>query len=67
MYYDPSRHHGKQQARPREPRFLRCTENKRKFQFDSMEAVAHSRFERETQRVMDGLLRECLRHKPLTP
>jgi hypothetical protein len=66
MYYDPGRHHGEQQAPPNKAGFLRHTDDERKFPFDSMEAVAQSRSERETQRVMDGLLRECLRRKPLT-
>jgi hypothetical protein len=66
MYYDPGRHHGEQQAPPNDGGFLRHTDDERKFLFDSMEAVAQSRSERETQRVMDGLLRECLRRKPLT-
>jgi hypothetical protein len=59
MYYDPGRHHGEQQAL--------SNEAERKLLLDSMEAVAQPRSERETQRVMDGLLREFLRRKPLIP
>jgi hypothetical protein len=66
MHYDPGRHHGEPQASLSEAGFLRYTDE-RKLLLDSMEAVAQSRSERETQRVMDGLLRECLRRKPLTP
>jgi hypothetical protein len=67
MYYDPGRHHGEQQALSNEAGFVRHTDDERKLLFDSMEAVAQPRSERETQRVMDGLLRECLRRKPLIP
>ena len=67
MHYDPGRHHGEQQALPNEAGFVRDTDDERKLLFDSMEAVAQPRSERETQRVMDGLLRECLRRKPLIP
>jgi hypothetical protein len=65
MYYDPGRHHGEQQAPPNEAGFLRHTDHEHKLLFDSMEAAAQPRSERETQRVMDGLLRECLKRKPL--
>ena len=67
MYYDPGRHHGEQQAPPKEAGFLRHTDDERKFLSDSMEAAAQPRSERETRRVMDGLLREFLRRKPLIP
>jgi hypothetical protein len=67
MYYDPGRHHGERQAPPKEAEFLRHTDDERKFLSDSMEAAAQPRSERETRRVMDGLLRECLRRKPLIP
>jgi hypothetical protein len=66
MYYDPGRHHDEQQAPPKEAGFLRDTDE-RKFLFDSMETVAQPWSKREIQRVMDGLLRECLRRKPLIP
>jgi hypothetical protein len=67
MYYDPGRHHGEQRAPPSEAQFLRHADDERKFLFDSVVAVAQPRSDCETQRVMDGLLRECLRRKPLTP
>ena len=66
MYYDPGRHHGEPQATPNEAGLSRYADE-RKFPFDSMEAAAQSRSERETRRVMDGLLREFLRRKPLIP
>jgi hypothetical protein len=66
-YYDLGRHHGEQQAPPKEAGFLRDTDDERKFLFDSMETVAQPWSKREIQRVMDGLLRECLRRKPLIP
>jgi hypothetical protein len=68
MYYDLGLHHGEQQAPANEAGLLRHTDDERKFLFDLMEAVAQQpRSERETQRVMDGLLRACLRRKPLIP
>ncbi len=60
MYYDPGRHHGEAQATPNEAGLSRYADE-RKFPCDSMEAVAQLRPERETQRVMDGLLREFLK------
>ena len=64
MYHYPGR---EQQALPNESAFLRYTDDERGFPFDSMDAAAQLRSERETQRVMDELLRECLRRKPLIP
>jgi hypothetical protein len=64
MYYDPCR---ELQALPNEAELLRHTDDERKFPFDSTVAVAQPRSEREAQRVMDGLLRECLRRRPLLP
>jgi hypothetical protein len=66
MYHDPGRHHGERPAPLSEEGFFRHSDE-RKLLFDSMEAAAQSRSERETQRVMDELLRECLRRKPLIP
>ena len=63
MYYDPGRHHGEQQAAQNEAGFVRHTDDERKLPFDSMKAAAQARSERETQRIMDGLLRECLERK----
>jgi hypothetical protein len=67
MYYDPGRYHGEQQAPPKDAGFLRHTDDEHKPLFDPMEAAAQPRSERETRRVMDGLLREFLRRKPLIP
>jgi hypothetical protein len=67
MYYDPGRHHGEQQTSPNEAGYLRHTDYERKCLSYSMEVVDQPRPERETQRVMDGLLRECLRRKPHIP
>jgi hypothetical protein len=63
MYYDPGRHHGEPQATPNEAGLSRYADEGKfpKLPFDSMEAVAQPRPERETQRVMDGLLREFLK------
>jgi len=58
MYYDPGR---EQQASPNEVKFLRHADD------DSMEAAAQPSSAREAQRVMDRLLRECLRREPLIP
>ncbi len=66
MHY-PGRHHGEPQAPPNEAGFSGHTDDERKLLSDAMEAVAPPRSERETQRVMDGLLRECLKRKPLIP
>ena len=65
MYYERGRHHSEQPARLHESGFARHIEDNCQFLFDSMEAAAQPRLERETQRVMDGLLRECLRRKSL--
>ena len=67
MYYDPGRHHREQQAPPDCTGFLRHSDGVRKRLFDSMEAAAQPRSEPEPQRVMDGLLRECLKRRPLAP
>jgi hypothetical protein len=67
MYYDPGRHHREQQAPPDCAGFLRHSDGVRKRLLDSMEAAAQPRSEREPQRVMDGLLRECLKRRPLAP
>jgi hypothetical protein len=63
MHYNPGRHHGE----PNEGGFLRHTDDEPKLLFDSMEAAAQPRSEREVQRAMDGLLRECLKRKRLIP
>jgi hypothetical protein len=60
MYYDPGRRHGEPQATPNEAELSRYADEG-KFPFDSMEALAQPHPERETQRVMDGLLREFLK------
>ena len=67
MYYDPGRHHSEKPMRLHESGFARHTEDNCQFLFDSIQAVAQPRLERETQRVMDGLLRECLKRKPPIP
>ena len=66
MHHEPGRG-GELQALPNKAELLRHTDDERGFLSDSMEAVAQSRSEPETQRVMDGLLRECLRRNPLIP
>jgi hypothetical protein len=66
MYYDPGRHHGEPQAIPNEAGLSRYADEG-KFLPDSMEAAAQPGAKRETQRVMDGLLREFLKRKPLIP
>jgi hypothetical protein len=66
MYHDPGHHDCERQAPQSDEGFLRHSDEC-KLLFDSMEAVARCWPERETQRVMDGLLRECLRREPLVP
>jgi hypothetical protein len=67
MYYDPGRHHDEPQAPSNEAGFLRHADEDGKFLLDSMEAAAQPAAKRETQRVMDGLLREFLKRKPMIP
>ena len=66
MYYDRGQHYSAP-ARLHEFGFARLTEDNCQFLFDSMKAVARPTLERETQRIMDGLLREYLRRKTLIP
>ena len=66
MYYDRGQHYSAP-ARLYESGFARLTEDNCQFLFDSMKAVARPTLERETQRIMDGLLREYLRRRTLIP
>jgi hypothetical protein len=62
MYYnDPSRG---LQAPSGGAELLRHTEDEPKSSFDSMPGAAQSRSERDTQRVMDALMREYWRRGP---
>jgi len=67
MAHDPGLHHSWQKAPSNEAGVLRRADDECKSLLDLMEATAPSRSERESQRVMDRLLRECLKGNPLTP
>jgi hypothetical protein len=67
MYYDTPRDHSRERMPPSETRVLCDMVDERKCPHGLIEAVAPPRLERETQRVMDRLLRECLKRKPLMP
>jgi hypothetical protein len=67
MAQDLGLHHSRRQAPPNEAGVLRRADDERKSLFDLMEATAPAQSERESQRVMDRLLRECLKRKPPLP
>ena len=67
MAHDLGLHHSWRQALPNEASVLRRADDERKVLLDLMEATAPSRSERESQRVMDRLLRECLKGNPPIP
>jgi hypothetical protein len=66
MYYDAHRQHSQQHASSGAT-FVSCDiESERDCLLDAMQAAAHVRLEREPRQVMDQLLRECLKRKPLS-
>ena len=67
MAHDLGLLHSWRQAPPNEAGVSRRAADEGKSLLDLMEATAPSRSERESQRVMDRLLRECLKGNPLTP
>lgn len=65
MYYDVHRQHNQQHASSGAT-FVSCDiRSERECLLDAMEAAAAVRLEREPRHVMDQLLRECLKRKPL--
>jgi hypothetical protein len=56
-------HHSWRQAPPNEAGNLCRTDDEHECLFDEMEASATTALERESHRVMDELLRECLKRK----
>jgi len=60
MHYNPDRHHGEHQTPANETALLRRAGDEHKHPFDLIEP-APAELERESHRVMDGLLRECLK------
>lgn len=67
MYYGTPWDHSRERMPPSETRVLCDMVDERKCPHGLIEAVAPPRLERQTQRVMDRLLRECLKRKPLMP
>lgn len=66
MYYDAHRQHSQQHASSGAT-FVSCDINgERECLLDAMEAAAAVRLVREPRQVMDQLLREFLKRKPLS-
>jgi hypothetical protein len=65
MYYDAHRQHSQQHA-PSGAMFVSCDiKSERECLLDATEAAAAVRLVREPRQVMNQLLRECLKRKPL--
>ena len=67
MHYDKSRDPRRERKPQIETLALCDMVDERKCPHGFIEAVAPSTLESETQRVMDRLLHECLKRKPLMP
>jgi hypothetical protein len=65
MYYDTHRQHSYAQASGSRRHGLLDIADMGECLLDAIDAAAPRRPEREAQRVMDELLRECLKRKPL--
>ena len=65
MHYDAHRQHSQQQASSGATFVFRDIESERECLLDATEAAAAVRLVREPRQVMDQLLRECLKRKPL--
>ena len=63
MGHDLDLHHSWRQAPPNEAGILCRTDDERECPFDETDASATTKLEGESHRVMDELLRECLRRK----
>ncbi len=66
MAHDLDLHDSWRQAPPNEAGVLCRTDDEHKCLFDAREATTTTETERESHRVMDELLRECLRRKQPT-
>lgn len=60
-------HHGRRKAPPNEVEILHHSDNEHECPFHLMQAAVPAELAHESHRIMDGLLRECLKSKsPIT-
>jgi hypothetical protein len=63
MAQEPGSHHSWRQTPPNEVEILHHGDSEHECPFDLMQAAVPAGLARESRRIMDGLLRECLKSK----